>query len=305
MARLTERQKIYSDPQRRPYASQIGIILNDGDQFGIGEGASLLLNEDHIITFLPRINKIGNIEVQQIRTSVEGFATAGEAESAGLKLSAAILWLAISMKSSLRLDYHTPLPCVVYDRTQGGDLRLGCSAHATRISSPNKIVRLLKQVYSRDQPIDSTLLVSMELFASARLEVTERTRFLGLVSALEPIAKQQDYGEPVHNLSKQFLELLTKDTTVPKPIRPSIMGRIRDLRRESVMQAIYRLIDDYFPGNQATLDTVKEAYNVRSNIVHDGSSDADLNHLSNEIEQVIRRLYSLMLDLELATSPAE
>jgi len=302
MAIFSERKKIYKEPQLRPYASRVGIILNDADEFRIGEGASLLLNEDHIITFLPYFNKIGNIEAQQIRASVEGFSTAGEAESAGLKLSAAILWLAVSMNCPLRLDYHTPLPCVVYDRTQNGDLHLSCSAHATRISNPNKVVRLLQQIYCREEPIHSTLLMSMELFVSARLEVTKRTRFLGLVSALEPIAKQKDYGEPVRNLSTQFIDLLAKDSSIPQAIRPSLIGRIRDLNRESVMQAIYRLIADNFPCNQTTLNTVKKAYSVRSSIVHDGSSDVDLDELSNEIEQVIRRIYSRMLNLELATS---
>lgn len=247
MAKLTERQKIYSQPNRRPYASCIEIVLNDTDQFGVGEGASLLLNDNHIITFIPTVMKIGKTEVQKIRACVEGFATFGEAEEAGLKLSTAIFWLAVTIKCPLRLDSHTPLPFMVYDRTQKSGLRLSFSAHPTRVSSPQKIVRLLKQIYCRNDLIDKRLLVSMELFASARLEVTERTRFLGLVSALEPIAEQQKYSAPVERLTMRFLEILAKNDSIPKELHPSLEGRIRDIKRESVMQAIYRLLERYLP----------------------------------------------------------
>ncbi len=51
------------------------------------------------------------------RANIEGFATAGEAEAMGLKLSLALLWSAITKYFGIRLHYHSPLPCIVYDRT--------------------------------------------------------------------------------------------------------------------------------------------------------------------------------------------
>jgi hypothetical protein len=235
---------------------------------------------------------------------VEGFATAAEAEQKGLKLSLALLWEAVSRKHPLRLDYHTPRPCMVYDRTQESGSGCMATASATVIMNSSKMVELVNQIFSANIDVDEKLLVSMELFASARLETTERARFVGLVSSLEPLAQSEAYeNAELKELVDSFVAQLNKTTSIPENIKSSLNGRINGLKKESISQAIRRLVKDHFPENPDAVSTVEEAYNIRSKILHDGAFDADLEQKSNEIEDIIRQIYSRILKLELYVRP--
>ena len=96
------RRIIQARPNRRPYGSQVGIVLGEGNQFGFEGDSSLLVGKDVIVRLKPRKEQEGRYEVQKFDAFVEGFSTAGEAESAGLKFAASILWVAISMNCPLR-----------------------------------------------------------------------------------------------------------------------------------------------------------------------------------------------------------
>jgi len=63
----------------------------------------------------------------------------------------------------------------------------------TKKETPDWQTELINQVLSKKIDFDPKLLISMELFASARLESTERARFIGLVSSLEPLTAQESY----------------------------------------------------------------------------------------------------------------
>jgi len=296
MAAFKERHVIVSQPKKRPYGSKVVFALGEGRRIRVDGKASLLLNDEHIIGLEPiSTEHIDNS--QRFRMRIEGFATAGEAELAGMRLSSALLWLAISMNYPLRLEYHTPLPSMVYNRSDGKTL-IGELSHLTVISRLDAVVEVLKQVYSGKAPFGDKLLVSMELFASARMELTERAKFLGLVSALEPIAEQRDCGQAIEKLTEQFLTQLGEAQGISDELRRSLAGRIRDLRRESVSRSICRLIQSQLSDSKA-VETIKEAYNVRSKIIHEGSSQADLDELGCRVEGVIRRLYSKLTQLEL------
>jgi hypothetical protein len=144
------------------------------------------------------------------------------------------------------------------------------------------------------------LLLSMELFASARLEATERTRFIGLVSALEPLAKQKQLEYPNLNQIIQDAVSKVKDSLdIPENVKRSIIGSIGNLKRESVSQAIYRLLETHLPGDERALKIIKEAYTIRSKLLHEGFTDADLSEESNKIENIIRRIYAAIVGHEL------
>jgi len=296
MGKQTELQIVARQPQKRPYASKVGFVLGEGRRFGVEGNACLLINDEQIVSLEPKSSEPKE-DCQRFRMTIEGFATAGEAEGAGLRLSSALLWLAVSMKYPLRLEYHTPLPTVVYDRTDQ-DLRVTGSARATVTTGADEIVGVLKEVFNCTTVFDRKLLVSMELFVSARMELTERTRFLGLVSALEPIAEQRVYGEPVEKLVEELLLALKQSSDIPEELQQSLEGRILDLRRESISRSICGLVKSNLSDDSA-VGTIKEAYDVRSKIIHEGTSQADLDELSPRVEEVIRRLYSSLTGLGL------
>ncbi|MEG5040742.1 MULTISPECIES: hypothetical protein [unclassified Microcoleus] len=299
------RQIIDESPKRHPYGAKVGIILDVGDELGFNGEACLLVDDKSIVRISPLQDEsqFGRQQPQKLDVYVEGFATAAEAEQKGLKLSLALLWEAVSRKHPLRLDYHTPRPCMVYDRTQESGSGCMATASATVVMNSSRMVELVNQIFSANIDVDEKLLVSMELFASARLETTERTRFVGLVSSLEPLAQQEAYEiSELKELVKSFVDQLNT-TSIPDDIKSSLRGRINELKQESVSRAIRRLVKEHFPENLDAVSTVEEAYDIRSKILHDGAFDADLEQKSNEIEDIIRQIYSRILKLELYVRP--
>jgi len=295
------RQIIDESPNRRPYGAKVGIILDKGYQLRFQGEVCLLVDDKSIVRILPSIKNPQKFDVY-----LEGFATACEAEQKGLKLSLALLWAAISRKHSLRLDYHTPRPCMVYDRIQesGSGCMTSASASLTVAMDSSRMVELVKEIFSANIDVDEKLLVSMELFASARLETTERARFVGLVSSLEPLAQSEAYDNPeLKELVESFVAQLNKTTSIPENIKSSVKGRINELKNDSISQAIKRLVQDNFPENPDAVSTVEEAYKIRSKILHEGAFDADLAQKSNEIEDIIRQIYSCRLKSNLFVPP--
>jgi hypothetical protein len=218
------RQIIDESPKRHPYGAKVGIILDVGDELGFNGEACLLVDDKSIVRISPLQDEsqLGRQQPQKLDVYVEGFATAGEAEQKGLKLSLALLWAAVSRKHPLRLDYHTPRPCMVYDRTQESGSGCMATASATVVMNSSRMVELVNQIFSANIDVDEKLLVSMELFASARLETTERARFVGLVSSLEPLAQQEAYENPeLKELVESFVDQL-KTTSIPEDIKSSL-----------------------------------------------------------------------------------
>jgi hypothetical protein len=291
---------ISSSPKRRPYASKISIILPEGLEYRFDGETSLLLEVPYIVRIKPAKETENGRTNQKLTAIAEGFSTAGEAEQAGLRLSLAIMWSAVSRKWPLKLDYHTPQPCMIFDRTQTGGLGISCSASITIGSGAGQVTNLINEVLSKNLPFNPNLLISMELFTSARLESTERAKFIGLVSSLEPLAAVTGYNnEDIDKLVSSFIQDLRKISSIPEKTNKSIETRANALKGESIAQAITRFVGKYFEDGSEAIEIVKEAYNIRSKILHEGSFDADLDEKSDKLEDVIRHIYSRLLELPL------
>jgi len=293
------RNLISGSPTKRPYGAGIGFLLSNSNRFGFEGESCLLVKDDVVVRLSPGVRKEGEFEVQDFSAAVEGFATAGEAEQAGLKLSLSILWASVSMECPLRLQYHTPLPSIVYDRTRSRGPTMFGTAHSVFTTPAPTIVDIIDQVFSSNTPVNPRLLVSMELFAGARLETTERARFIGLVSALEPLAQQKSLGPDIKRFIKETMNALGNCSGINEELYPSLKGRLNELVRESVTQAILRLARAHLQADRDAIKKVKEAYSIRSRILHEGSTDADLNQKSAEIQGIIRRIYASMIRRDL------
>lgn len=303
MARTSERETIQTRPERRPYGSRVGFTFGPSTQFEIAGEVSLLAHEQLLVRVVPKQSAHPQLEAksQHFDARVEAFATAGEAERAGLRFAQALLWAAISMRAPMRLEYRTPLPCEVYDRNRGGGIGFEGVAHVLVRNGPGILVEQLRPVFERDEEIDRRLLLSMELFAAARLEVTERARFIGLVSALEPLADAKQYDEPVLSFVREASELLAKTEGIAERDRNSLRGRLQFMRQESISRALTRLVEETLPGDDRVLEIVDDGYNVRSTILHSGSTEANLGEKSAEVEDALRKLYAARLGRPLFT----
>jgi hypothetical protein len=238
------RTYIAEKPNRTPYGARIDFLLGSDAELELEGPLCLLINKPQIITIEILDTKPHEqaLLLKRIRTRIEGFASAGEAEQQGLQLASALLWLAVSKHISMRLEYHTPLPSIVYDRNRSGGISVSADVRAYRKVKTGDLAILLNQGLSPKKiPIDN-LLLSMELFTAAQQESTERARYIAIVSALEPLAVASDLGYEVDALVKDFAKQLQSNETIPEQVKKSLNGRLQQLRKESIAQAIARVV---------------------------------------------------------------
>lgn len=299
------RLEIDQEPLRRPWGVRVDFLLSSHQTLGIEGQACILSGPDAIIQIgpAPEQPRGEHAHLKRFRVQMEGFVGPCEAESAGLALSQALLWVAISRRFPLRLDYHTPLPAIVYDRTAAtGGLRASGYATLTVTMGASGFADILgSSLPLHSGEVDRLLLLSMELFAAARLEFSERSKFVTLVSALEPFAQPHSYPASVGSLMEDFLSQL-KDAKLSdvsegevKQLKNSLAGRIRALKHESIRQALLRTVRDLLPEDQESVTAIDEAYALRSNILHEGYTDPYLDKRIASVEGVMRRLFAARL----------
>ena len=305
--------EIDSEPRRRPYAARVDFLLGEDVELALEHPACLLSTPNAILHMrLAPEQPMGPLQhLKKIRIEVEGFTKASDAEAAGLHLSIALLWAAVSKRFTMRLDYHTPLPCVVYDRTSShSGISLSVHAKSYWPLTAHDFAELLdRDVLEYTSPVDHQLLLSMELFAAARLESSDRARFISLVSSLEPLASPLSLPKSIEKLIETFRNQL-EEVAVPEVsveemsrIKNSLSGRLQELETESIRQAILRVVRQLLPGDKRAVEIIDDAYSLRSKILHEGVSDPYLDQKVLEIEDTIRRMYASRIGKELKVPP--
>jgi hypothetical protein len=235
---------------------------------------------------------------------IVGFPTASEAEEAGMQVAQALLVCAVSLNFGLRLSYISHEPPTVYDRTVNLGLLMSGEAYA---SWPQNVVLEEFERAFLAPPRDRRLLLSMELFAAAALVSNDRARFVMAVSALEPLAEQTDLGPEVAAAIDALARTLDSQCDVPTPLRDSLRGRLQQLKRESVRQALKRLSVRWFQGDPEAWAALDRAYGLRSELLHEGRpSDLDtlLAQETQLVSNYLRRIYQHQYDYPFKSPPA-
>ena len=248
--------------------------------------------------------------LKKYRILIEGYSTAGEAEAGGLQLSLALLWAAVSKRFTMRLDYHTPLPCIVYERTAPtGGISIRGFGRSYWPVSVHEFSELLGETMENPVAVDRQLLLSMELFAASKLELSERAKFISLVSSLEPLAVPAQYPNAIEEMITVFCNQV-KDVKLPElrldeatRLKDSLEGRIRELSQESIRQAMLRIVRELLPDDKDAVEIIDNAYALRSKILHDGASDPYLDRKVSAVEDTIRRIYSARIGKTLKVAP--
>ncbi len=299
------------DPYRFPYGAKITIFLNGEIQFdiqhklfGFGENLTLKFVENKTNTSQYQEVALPGFQVWDVL--LDGFPTACEAENAGLKLAQSFLWLSISRNFPIRLIHNKPLPCTVYDRTKGPGMEVVGFGHQTQKETPEKIINEVKNAFfSEHVPnVDrERILLAMEIYSSSQLEVTERAKFISLVTSLEALSAQQSYKEYFELVQEKVADLITairNEKGIPDSTKNSLVGRIcREMSIESVRQAILRVVMGLLQDTDHK-KLFEKAYDARSALLHDGKTNENLHELTQDTSQMIRNVMSACLDLQLS-----
>jgi hypothetical protein len=285
-----ERALITRQNPKRPYGAKVTFQILHSYSIGELEEVTLLLNSGAIATIQPT-QSLSWEGGKRYQVTLEGFRTATDAENEGLRLAQALLLSAISLNFGLRLNYDAQEPAVVFERFRGG----GSASLATLVSGwPQPIVVAEIVDACSHSVLDRTLILSMELYCAAILEPNERTRFVTVVSALEPLAKQKSLGLEVLSFVNEAILVLEKVEGIQNSIRDSLKGRLKLLRQESVRQALFRLSDQWFPDRRDVRLQIDHAYDLRSELLHEGKffdSDIDIVGEITKISNILRAIY--------------
>jgi len=287
---LIERTLILARDQRRKYGVRLIFQVQRAAYIGDLENVTLLLADGTIARIRP--DRLLEWEGgKRYEMEIVGFPTASEAEGAGMQMAQALLLSAISLDFGLRLSYHSHEPPAVFDRTVSTGTAMSGEAYSSW--PQNVILDELERAIAT--PVrDRRLLLSMELFTAASLESNDRARYVMTVSALEPLAEQRAMGAEVSRAVDALCAQFDEDLSIPASIRQSVRGRLLQLNRESVRQALKRLCQTWFPAEPSAWTNIDRAYSLRSELLHEGRPN-DLDVLLQEetriITKYLRRIY--------------
>lgn len=285
-----ERKLILARDQRRKYGARLVFQVQRAEYIGGLENVTLLFDDGTLATIEPgrTLEWEGG---RRYQIEVNAFPTASEAEDAGMRTAQALLLTAVSLNFGLRLNYHSHEPPTVFDRT----VSTGSGFWAEGFASWPQEVVLNELAKALAVPLhDRRLLLSMELFVAAALESNDRARFVMAVSALEPLAVQECLGPDVAVVVDDLIARLAAASTIAPELRHSLEGRLRQLKRESVRQALKRLCAQWLPGEAAAWVQLDRTYALRSELLHEGRpQDLDilLSEETTQVSNLLRRIY--------------
>ncbi len=295
-----ERQVILGQPNKRPYGARVRIHLQTAGALGGAEEVCVPLPSGAFLTVEPT-HKAPWEGGRKYVVTLEGFATAAAAEAAGRRLVQALLWMAVSTDAPLKLEYLTYEPASVFERERSSGAT--CIAYGEVSFAPTVVFAELHDAYALLAEPDEKLLLSMEIFCAARLESSQRATFLALVSALEPLAKEEPMGPAVALFVDECCQQLRASAGIQQELKASLEGRLLQLRQESVRQALRRLARTALPNQPEASRLIDEAYALRSQLIHSGvpaDLDVDLESESQALSRTIRALYASLLNRNLA-----
>jgi hypothetical protein len=287
-----ERSIIISRPEKRPYGAKLIFQVLEKGFLGNLEHVTIFLDDGTYVTLAPE-RQPSWVGGRRFSLTLEGFPTASQAEEHGRRLVQGLLWTSISLNFGVRLNYHTHEPTTVYDRLRSpGDSMFG---EATTSFPPDWVIDRLQAAYMLFKPVDRTLLLSMEIFCASHLEASDRAIFLSTVSALEPLANVERLGPEVDAFIEECLAQLDKRDEIQPEHRQSVQGRLNELRKESIRQALERVIGAKLPDDASAQAVIDYAYNLRSQLIHRGipdDLDIDFSVETRKVSSILRQLYA-------------
>lgn len=290
-----ERSVIVSCPEKRPYGAKLIFQVLEKGFLGNLEHVTIFLDDGAFVTLVPE-RQLAWEGGRRFSLTLEGFPTASQAEEHGRRLVQGLLWTAISLNFGVRLNYHTYEPTTVYDRLRS--LGFSMFGEGTTSFPPDWVIDRLQAAYMLPKSVDRTLLLSMEIYCASQLEASDRAIFLSTVSALEPLAKAELLGSEVDAFIDECSAQLEKKDEIEPEYRQSLQGRLNELRKESIRQALKRVIRAKLPNDASAQGIIDYAYNLRSQLIHRGipeNLDIDFSVETRKVSSILRQLYAKVL----------
>jgi len=176
------------------------------------------------------------------------------------------------------------------------------NAKATVGKYPPNLIGTFQREYLNSRHLTEKQVLACEIYASSFFDMSSRSRFITLVTAIEALLESLKRSDEVEALVEEF-KAKTRQSTVDEATRNSIIGSLELLKYQSISQAgralVYRLLPNELFNEQSSVDFFTRSYNLRSRILHHGTIlDEDIWHLANVMETFVNRLLLAALNNE-------
>jgi hypothetical protein len=168
----------------------------------------------------------------------------------------------------------------------------------------NRLINTFQREYLKSRHFTEKQLLASEIYASSFFDVSARSRFITLVTAVEALLEPVKRSKEVEKLVKDF-EGKVKDLVVDKDTKNSMIGSLGNLKYQSISQAGRMLANRLLPNEifdeQASDDFFSRSYDLRSRLLHDGvikEEEGDVGKLANSMEVFVHKLLLAALSNE-------
>jgi len=167
-----------------------------------------------------------------------------------------------------------------------------------------KLVDTFQREYATSRNLRDKEVLASEIYASSLFDVSARSRFITLVTAVEALLEPAKRSSHIEALVEEF-KAKTSQSVGEEATRDSIVGSLGRLKYQSIRQAgralANRLLPDEVFDGQESGDFFTRAYDVRSTMLHTGAvphAEGDISHLANVMESFVNRLLLKALNSE-------
>jgi hypothetical protein len=170
------------------------------------------------------------------------------------------------------------------------------NANAEVGKHPPTLIGTFQSEYMKSRRLTEKQMVASEIYASSFFDVSPRSRFITLVTAVEALLILQERSDEVQSLVGE-LEAAVRQSTLDGPTKESINGSLQWVKYQSIGQAGRELARQLVPNElfdgQLSADFFTRCYGLRSQILHRGTIEkesVDIYQLANIMETFVAKL---------------
>lgn len=214
----------------------------------------------------------------------------GDGISRGLATDEGLKLLSSQHNAPVRNDVHG----VDVYRADGKTKFVYVAADAVAGKNAENFVNTFRKEFESAKPLDERHVLAAELYFSSWFDVSPRSRFITLMTAVEALLEPAPRDSATNALVSKLVET-TKKGGVPPQVKDSIRGALSWLNYESISQAGRRTADALLPTENFSGLTAgaffRRAYDIRSQIVHRGFANPVLiMDLGNTMEEFASKI---------------
>jgi hypothetical protein len=160
---------------------------------------------------------------------------------------------------------------------------------------PPNFAAIFEREYSKDRHASPKQVLACEIYASSFFDISQRSRFITLVTAVESLLELAERPDSAQSLVDE-LEIKTEQAGIDNATKASIKGSLQWLRRESISQAGRNLSNSLLPNKTYSGKPAgaffSSCYDLRSNILHHGTAgpEVDVSGLASVVEEFVANL---------------